>query len=135
MTPLKIGILTVLLNLGMNLIFMHPLKAVGPALATSLSSLINAAILAFILARRGHFALDFPAKKRVPKILTAAIIMAAALYATQRLLPPGKTTIPEFLLLTLIGGIAYAGGGILLGAFDLTELRALLSRRRKPAPG
>jgi putative peptidoglycan lipid II flippase len=133
MTPLKIGILTVLLNLGMNLIFMHPLKAVGPALATSLSSLINAAILAFILARRGHFALDSPAKKRVPKILTAAIIMAAALYATQRLLPPGKTTIPEFLLLTLIGALAYAGSGIAIGAFDLSQLRALLSRRRAKA--
>jgi putative peptidoglycan lipid II flippase len=29
-TPLKIGVLTVLLNLGLNLLFMHPLQAVGP---------------------------------------------------------------------------------------------------------
>jgi putative peptidoglycan lipid II flippase len=133
MTPLKIGILTVFLNLGMNLLFMHPLKAVGPALATSLSSLINAAVLAFILSRRGHFALDAPARGRIPKILTAATIMAAALYATERLLPPGKTTIPEFLLLTLIGALSYAGSGIALGAFDLTQLRALLTRRRARA--
>jgi putative peptidoglycan lipid II flippase len=132
-TPLKISILTVFLNLAMNLIFMHPLKAVGPALATSLSSLINAAILALILSRRGHFALDSPAKKRVPKILAAAAIMAAALYTTQLLLPPTKTTIPEFLLLTLIGGAAYVSSGVALGAFDLTQLRALLARRRTKA--
>jgi putative peptidoglycan lipid II flippase len=134
-TPLKIGIAAVALNLAMNLVFMRPLQAVGPALATSLASLFNAAILAVILHRRGHFALDAAARQRIPRILAAAAIMAFALWGTQRLLPPGKTTIPEFLLLTLIGGIAYAGGGILLRAFDLTELRALLSRRRKPAPG
>jgi len=132
-TPLKIGILTVFLNLGMNLLFMHPLKAVGPALATSLSSLINAAILALILSRRGHFSLDPPARKRIPKILTAATIMAAALYLTQLLLPPGKTTIPQFLLLTLIGGAAYFASGLTLGAFDLSHLRTLLSRRRAKA--
>jgi hypothetical protein len=59
--------------------------------------------------------------------------MAAALYATQLLLPPGKTTIPEFLLLTLIGALSYVGSGIILGAFDLTHLRILLSRRRARA--
>jgi hypothetical protein len=59
--------------------------------------------------------------------------MAAALYTTQLLLPPGKTTIPEFLLLTLIGGAAYAASGLTLGAFDLSHLRTLLSRRRAKA--
>jgi putative peptidoglycan lipid II flippase len=135
-TPLKIGIAAVALNLGMNLVFMHPLKAVGPALATSLASLFNAAILAVILRKRGHFALDEAARRRVPRIAAAAAAMALALWATQRVLPPGKTTILEFLLLTAIGGIAYVGSGISLGAFDLSQLRALLSRRRtKPAPG
>jgi putative peptidoglycan lipid II flippase len=132
-TPLKIGIAAVLLNLGMNLIFMHPLKAVGPALATSLASAFNAILLAGILHRRGQFKLDEPAKRRVPRILAAGALMAAALAGTEHLLPVAKTTIPEFLLLTLIGGIVYAGGGVLLGAFDLTELKAILARRRKPA--
>ena len=62
--------------------------------------------------------------------------MALTLYGVEMLLPPGKTTIPEFLLLTLVGGIAYGGSGILLRAFDLSELTALLRRRRrKPATG
>jgi putative peptidoglycan lipid II flippase len=137
MTPLKIGIFAVALNLGLNLLFMHPLQAVGPALATSLSSAVNAGLLVFLLHRRGHFALDAAARRRVPRILLAGAIMALALFAVERwLLPAGKTTIPEFLLLTLTGGIAYGGSGILLRAFDLSELTALLRRRRrKPAPG
>jgi putative peptidoglycan lipid II flippase len=130
MTPLKIGIAAVALNLGLNLLFMHPLKAVGPALATSLSSAFNAALLVYLLHQRGYFALDAPAKGRIPRILLAGAIMAAALYGTEILLPQGKTTIPEFLLLTLVGGIAYGGSGILLRAFDLSELTALLRRRR-----
>jgi putative peptidoglycan lipid II flippase len=135
-TPVKIGVLAVALNLGLNLIFMRPLQAVGPALATSLSSAFNAALLAWLLHRRGHFTLDAPALRRIPRILLAGIIMALVLYATLRLLPPGKTTIPEFLLLTLMGGIGYFGGGILLHAFDLSEFAALLRRRRaRKAPG
>jgi putative peptidoglycan lipid II flippase len=131
-TPLKIGVAAVLLNLAMNLVFMHPLKAVGPALATSLAAGFNAVVLAVILHKRGHFKLDSPAKQRLPRILATSLLMAAALAGTQYLLPPGKTSIPEFLLLTLVGGIAYVGGGILLGAFDLEQLRAILARRRKP---
>jgi len=129
-TPLKIGLAAVALNLAMNLVFMHPLKAVGPALATSLASAFNATVLGFILHRHGHFALDAHAKRRLPRILLAAAIMAAALYFTERLLPPGKTNILDFAILTLAGGIAYLGSGILLNAFDLTELRALASRRK-----
>jgi putative peptidoglycan lipid II flippase len=136
-TPLKIGLAAVALNLGMNLMFMHPLKHVGPALATSLASAFNAAALGFILRRRGHFVLDEHAQRRLPRILAAGVLMAAALWGTECLLPPGKTSVLSFLLLTLVGGVAYGGGGILLGAFDLTELRGLLRRRRvkKPAPG
>jgi putative peptidoglycan lipid II flippase len=129
-TPVKIGIAAVLLNLGLNLVFMHPLQAVGPALATSLSSAFNAAMLAWLLQKRGHFTLDAPARRRIPRILLAGTVMAAALYGTLHLLPPGKTSIPGFLLLTLVGFIAYAGAGLALRAFDLAELGALVKRRR-----
>lgn len=129
-TPLKIGLAAVALNLAMNLAFMHPLKAVGPALATSLAAAFNAAMLGFILHRRGHFVLDLHARRRLPRILLAGAVMAAALWGTELLLPPGKTDILDFLALTAAGGVGYLGSGLLLHAFDLTELRALLSRRR-----
>jgi putative peptidoglycan lipid II flippase len=128
-TPLKIGVAAVGLNLGLNLVFMHPLQAVGPALATSLSSAANAAALAVLLARRGHFAFDAAARRRTPRILLAGGLMACALAITEHLLPGGRTTIPEFLLLTLVGGVAYGGGGLVLGAFDVTELKKVIRRK------
>jgi putative peptidoglycan lipid II flippase len=132
-TPLKIGIAAVLLNLGLNLLFMHPLQAVGPALATSLSSGFNAILLVALLHRRGHFALDALSRRRVPRILLAGLCMAAALYAAGCLLPAGKTSILDFLLLTLVGGVFYFGPGILLRAFELDEFLRLLRRRRRKA--
>jgi putative peptidoglycan lipid II flippase len=135
MTPLKIGVAAVALNLCLNLLFMHPLQAVGPALATSLSAAFNAAWLVFLLRRRAHFVLDALARHRTPRILLCGAIMAAALFVTERLLPGGKTTIPEFLLLTLVGGIFYFGPGLLLRAFDLEVLMRLLKRRSRKATG
>jgi putative peptidoglycan lipid II flippase len=133
MTPLKIGLAAVALNLAMNLVFMHPLKAVGPALATSLASAFNVLFLVLLLRRRRHFVLDPAARQRIPRILLAGALMAGALFGVEHLLPTGKTTIPEFLLLTAAGGIAYAGSGICIGAFDLSQLKSLLRRRRTKA--
>lgn len=127
-TPLKIGVAAVLLNLGLNLLFMHKLQAVGPALATSLSSAFNATLLVILLRRRSHFALDALALHRVSRTLVCGVLMAAALYVTGHLLPGGKTTIPEFLLLTLVGGIFYFGPGIALQAFDIAFLQKLAAR-------
>jgi putative peptidoglycan lipid II flippase len=133
LTPLKIGIVAVVLNLAMNLVFMRPLQAVGPALATSLSATFNFVCLAVMLRRRGHFALDAGARRRLPRILLAGAVMAAGLWVTELLLPPGKTTLPAFLLLSAVGGAAYLGAGMLGGAFDLAALKSLLQRRRQAA--
>jgi putative peptidoglycan lipid II flippase len=135
-TPLKIGLAAVALNLGLNLLFMHPLQAVGPALATSLSSAFNAALLMALLARRGFFVLDAPARRRLPRLFLAGAVMAAVLAGVEFWLPRGTTSIPEFLLIAAAGGAAYAGTGLAVRAFDLSELKALARRRgRKPAPG
>lgn len=136
MTPLKIGVVAVVLNLALNLVFMNPLRAVGPALATSLSSAFNAAILIYFLRARGHFQLDAHAQRRIPRLFLAGLAMALAIYTLETWFGPSKTTIPEFLALTLVGGVAYGGIGLLLRAFDLSDISVLLRRRaRKPAPG
>ncbi len=134
-TPLKIGLAAVGLNLCLNLLFMHPLQAVGPALATTLSSAFNVILLVALLQKRGNFALDSLARRRVPRILLCGAIMASAIYATELILPGGKTSITEFLLLTVVGGIFYFGPGIMLRAFDVDLLLHLLRRRRPKVAG
>ena len=130
-TPLKIGIFAVLLNLGLNLLFMHPLKAVGPALATSLSSACNALLLFWLLRRRGHFRFDALSRRRIPRILLAGVVMAAALWGVQRLLPQSVASLPYFLLLVVVGALFYFGPGLALKAFDLAGFLGLLRRRKR----
>lgn len=132
-TPLKVGIVTVVINLGLNLLFMHPLKAVGPALATSLSSAINAAWLFILLRNRGHFSFDSLSRRRIPRILLTGLIMAGALLGVEQFLPRGVVNLLEFLLLVVVGVVFYFVPGIILKAFSMNEFLSLLRRRRRKA--
>ncbi len=135
-TPLKIGVAAVVLNLGLNLVFMAPLHAVGPALATSLSSAFNVICLVVLLRRRGHFTLDSGARRRLPRLLAAGACMAVVIALVEFWLGPSTTTILQFLLIAFASGLAYAGAGLALRAFDLTPLAPILRRLRKqPAHG
>ncbi len=54
-TPVKIGIISMVANMVMNIIFVFPLAHTGLALATSLSSFLNAVLLYRILRRDGIY--------------------------------------------------------------------------------
>jgi len=56
-TPFKVSIFCLILNLILNLILMYPLRQGGVALATTLSSFINCAILIFLLKKEFVFSL------------------------------------------------------------------------------
>lgn len=51
-TPVKIAIMAMILNVGLNLLLMGPLKHRGLALATSISAIFNFSFLIMILKRR-----------------------------------------------------------------------------------
>jgi putative peptidoglycan lipid II flippase len=98
-TPVRIGLITLVLNLGLNLLFnagiiapagMRPwlprLDQIGPPLATSLAAVFNLVCLAVILARHGHFVADTPMRRRLPRMALAAGAMAGTLWFVQRLL-------------------------------------------------
>ncbi len=51
-TPVKVGILSIFLNLALDLILMGPLKQGGIALATSLVGILNFSLLFFLLHRK-----------------------------------------------------------------------------------
>ena len=133
-TPMKIGLLSVVLNLGLNLLFMAPLGHMGPALATSLASLFNAGALAFVLARRGQFRVDALLRRRGPRIVLAAAIMSGALALAQMALfaEPTATRGLKWVFLALLIGLGmavYGAAGQILGAFDLREAARMLMRR------
>ena len=131
-TPVKIGIITVAFNLGLNLLLTPHLQHVGIALATALSSWANAGMLALVLARRGQWVADRQLRRNTWRLLGAALVMGAILWGLMDVLFPagGLWRFLSLGLLIAAGLVTYFGGTMLLGAFDLREL---LRRRRRRA--
>ncbi len=79
-TPVKVGIIAMVANMVMNVIFVFPLAHVGLALATSLSSFLNAVLLFRILRRDGVFRPRPGWGRLLAQVAAANMAMAALLY-------------------------------------------------------
>ncbi len=129
-TPAGIAALCLCINVLLVLMLIGPLAHVGIALATALSNWINAALLAWILWRRGELVVDARLRARVPRILLSGGVMAAGLLLISRL--GGSAFHPVVLVLLLVptGLVLYFMAAQFSGAFDLRELRPALARSR-----
>ena len=133
-TPVKIGLLAVAVNLVLNLILMEPLLHIGIAAATSVSAWLNAALLIIVLQRRGHFAVDAGLITRVPRMVIASALMGVARLASQGQVEsllagvlPGR--ILGLAGLVVIGLIVYGMLALVMRIATVDDLRRALSRR------
>lgn len=133
-TPVAIGAVAVAVNLALNLAFMVPLRHVGPALATSLAAALNAALLGWVLHRRGVLAPDAQLRRRLPRMAAAAAAMAVVLFALARVEEftalHGAVKLAALALLVGVGLGAYLLAAWRLGAFSVAEVGRMLRRRR-----
>jgi putative peptidoglycan lipid II flippase len=141
-TPLRIAIVAIVANVGMNAAFVFgtTLEQVGIALASSLSGWLNAVLLAAVLLRRRHWQPDPRLISRTLRVALATIGMSAALVGALMLLKPTLAH-PDLLGVVALlgicagGGLVYAALGAALGVVKLSEIRAVLRRQPgvKPA--
>jgi len=129
-TPVKISVACLLLNLVLNLLLMGPFQHVGIAMATAASSWLNAALLAYILLRRGHFILDARLKSRLPRTLLACMGMAAFLawaldYLGAALAAGEPQRIFALGLLVVSGMAVFAALVLVTRAARLSDLKSL----------
>lgn len=132
-TPLKIAVVCLITNVVLNLILMGPMLHVGIALASSLSSWLNAGLLAAGLYRRGHLAPDRRLRRRVPRMVLAAAAMALALWGAATLLAPWLAgglalKIVALLALVALGLCVFALAAQLTGAARLGEMARMMRR-------
>jgi putative peptidoglycan lipid II flippase len=140
-TPVKVGIFCVVLNLCLNLLFMVPLKHLGPPLASALSAWVNVAGLTLLLSRRGQFAVDAGLRRLAPRIGAAGLAMAAVLWLVEwALRPEFARPGARWIALAMLVGSGFAAYGLAaqaVGALDarasLRSLRTRLTRRRSAA--
>jgi putative peptidoglycan lipid II flippase len=74
-TPVKIGIIAMVSNMGFNLIFAIPYGYVGLAIATALSALLNASLLYHGLYKQGVYKLSTATTVCLAKIVAASLAM------------------------------------------------------------
>ena len=135
-TPVRIGFIAIALNLLMNLLFMVPLRHMGPALATSLSAIFNVVALGVMLGRRGQLVVDRRLQIRLARMAGASLAMAATLVTVQHYVFVRVEMAPglrwgALALLVSAGFVAYGVAGQVLGAFDVRALLAVIQRRRR----
>lgn len=133
-SPVIVGIIAMVLNVGLSLALIGPLDHVGIALATSLSSWFNVLALLYLLRRRRHYRSDARLRRRLVGIILATLVMAAGLLLARFLLGDlftadlaARTTL---LALLVIGGmVVYAAAILLLGGAKPDEVKNMLKRR------
>jgi putative peptidoglycan lipid II flippase len=139
--PVKIGMVTLAVNFGLNIVFnagalapasiagsLPLLEHIGPPLATSVASTFNMVVLGIALHRRGHFAADADLLRRLPRMGLAAAAMGLTLWLTQEPVFHLGRWLGLFTLVTLGIG-AYGAAATLLGAFDVRIFRRMARRR------
>ncbi len=131
-TPFKIGTGILGLNLLLSLALMHPLRHVGPPLATTLAMTVNVALLAAILLRRGHLVPDAALWSRLARMAGATAVMALLLWGTRLWLAPQPGQHVSILALSVMvaGGMtAYGSAALALGLADIRRVGGALKRR------
>lgn len=77
-TPVRIAVICMVANMGMNLILIWPLQHVGLALATSLSSMLNTALLLWGLHKAGVYRPEAGWLLFAARLLLACVLMIAS---------------------------------------------------------
>jgi putative peptidoglycan lipid II flippase len=133
-TPVRLAMIAMLVNLVGNLILIWPLGHIGVGVATAISAWVNVALLYITLHRRGLLTLDARLRGKLWRMVVAAGLMAGALVAGNAVADPWMTgglwtRIVALTILCGSGAAIYGVASIALGAYRLSELKALLRRR------
>lgn len=139
-TPLLYATAGVVANIALSLILMWPLGHVGIALATSIASWINVALLWWGLRRDNHLVLDAGFRRRIPRSFLASVLMGVALFGLAWLVAPWFSErlplkIAGLSVLVAGGMVVYFGLAFATRAVTIAELKSGLRRgRSNPAP-
>ena len=114
MTPVKIGVLTLIATQGMNFAFIGPLKHAGLALAIGLGACLNAGLLYRILRRQGIYTPQPGWPVFLLKVAASVGFMAVVLFTTMGesawwLAAGWEKKIPAVIGLVILGGATYGG--------------------------
>ena len=126
-TPMRVAFACIAVNLILDLLLMGPMGHVGIALATSIASWLNAAVLFYLLVRCGHFTVDRRLRHRAARTIAACLGMAGVLAGVRLVLGDGPDAgewerIVSLGVLLAAGFVSFAGLAFLFGAVRVRDL-------------
>jgi len=132
-TPVRIAIICLFVNVILVLSLMKPFGHVGIAIATAISAWVNASLLAILLHRRNHLYFDERLKSRVLRIVLATGAMAAILTVVMQWSQghPAITDMSPWLLLLfwiVVGKVSFLLSAFVLKVTSKAEIKAMLRR-------
>ncbi len=119
-TPVRIALVAVAMNVSLKIVLMAPLAQVGLALATSASAWVNVVLLSWALGRRGFLKIDQRLWHRAPRILFATLAMGGALAVGQYWAAPALADPHLFVRAVTLGALCTFGFGVFGGLILLT---------------
>ena len=134
-TPMRAALIGFIIAIAGSLLLMPYLGHVGIALAIAASGWASAGLLGVLVARRFGFSLDRAARRRLPRIVLAALAMGLAVEAGHRFLAPwlgaaapATLRIGALALLVALGLAVYA---VLLRLFGVASPREFIEALRR----
>ena len=135
-TPVYTALVSLGINITLNLLLIPPLGVSGLALAGAISAWGNCAMLYWVLHRRGQFSVEPDLFVRIGRIVLSAAVMGAALWY---LAPIGADyyrggafeRAGSIALLVFAGAVVYFTLAWLTGAIDRSKIGMLTRRQTK----
>ena len=133
-TPVRISVVAVAVNLVLNIILMQFLLHAGLALATAISAWLSVGLLAAGLYRRGHLRPDARLRRRSLGILLASALMGVALWFVVQGLGGAfvdvvAVRVGAVAVLIVVGLLVYCLAAQLLRGLDVREIKTLVRGR------
>jgi putative peptidoglycan lipid II flippase len=132
-TPVRIALVSMLVNLVGNLTLIWPLGHVGVGLSTAMAAWVNVVLLYIVLHRRNQLSIESGLITKGFRILLAGAMMGVVLWFAGRAIDPlmvGNFGHRVMMLAMLCSGgaLVYAVAVILFRVYRLSELKTLLRR-------
>ncbi|MFH0739042.1 MAG: murein biosynthesis integral membrane protein MurJ [Candidatus Omnitrophota bacterium] len=135
LTPAKVSVISLVMNIILNAALMFPMKLSGLALATSISGIITTLILFFILQKKLHVFNSKEILISFVRILVASITMGAICFgvASQNIIIGDRTfaRLLQLGLLLILGVISYAAFCLVFRVHEMQELWNWIRKRKQ----
>lgn len=137
LTPVKVSVLAVTVNIILSLVLMGPMGFAGLALATSLSAIVNFSLLYFLSGKKAPRPDRFGLADYFGRILVAAALSGLSALAVVRYFQNSsgfegfRGALSATVLSALAAGIVYFAACSIMRIKELAHLKELFSGRRK----